>query len=85
MITHHSYLYSHSRSEDNSQKKSTLPYQQGDTIIVHLDPKTGNITYSKKGSTSPPFVQSTSIRSTSKEPVHFCALLYHAITDISLV
>ena len=51
-------------------------------MTVELDPASGRLTYSKEG--SPSFVQNTSIRSSTAEPVHFFASLYSP-DDVSLV
>ena len=51
-----------------------LQFKEGEIIAVELDPKTGRVTYSQVDSL--PFTQETSIRPTTKQPIHFCVVLY---------
>ena len=57
------FVFSHSVEEDNDVAKSPLNLSSGEVMTVQLDPFSGKLTYSKAGCT--PFVQQTSIRSTS--------------------
>ncbi len=47
---------------------------EGDRITVELDPASGRLTYRKEGGLQ--FEQSTSIRGSSTQPVHFCVSLW---------
>ncbi len=73
-------IRSHSRQEDHG-KQCPLQLKTGDTVTVELDPVSGRVTYSKEGSV--PFVQETSIKSTSNEPVHFCLAMISS--DVSIL
>lgn len=74
-------VMSHSRKEDDG-KHCPVHFETGNIITVELDPVSGRVTYSKEGFA--PFLQETSIRSTSKEPVHFC-LAMAILNDVSIL
>lgn len=74
-------IYSHSIASDYN-KQSGMKLLAGDLVSVELDPSTGRLTYSKNGTS---FTQDTSIRSTTTEAFHFCAMLQNANEDISIV
>lgn len=76
----HGGIYSHSIASEQC-RQSGIKFQAGDVVGVELDPSTGKLTYSKDGAS---FTQDTIIRSTTREPVHFCAML-GSTDDISLV
>ena len=60
---YHGFVYSHSNNDDNGKQLNRITYREGDIVTVELNPYDGTLTYSKEGVA--PYVQQTSIRSTS--------------------
>ena len=80
MHTSNGFIYSHSKSDDNSKRLSDMRFSDGDVVTVTLQPKTGLLSYSCKEQF---FKQYTAIRSSTIEPVHFCVHMSPA-SDVSL-
>lgn len=76
------FPFSHSIQEDSNKGKCTLALQDGDILSVELNSSTNSIIYTKEA--VQPFVQITSIGSTTVEPVHLCVFLSTG-SDVSIM